>query len=153
MTIPIKIEDERFLPKYQTEGSACFDLVAKIPPNIYDGVDIGSVHKLNFRQMAVIECGFSAAIPDGYKISFVARSGFASRGLVVMNAPSQIDSDYRGPLKVIVANVTGKEIIVIKDGDRFAQGFVEPVYTADWKIVDELPPTVRGEGGLGSTGV
>jgi len=100
----------------------------------------------------VIDCGFSVAIPDGFKLCVSMRSGLASQGLFILNSPGQIDSDYRGPVKVIVANFS-HSIITIQDGDRFAQCWLEPVYKADWSVVDSLPSTDRGEGGFGSTGV
>jgi len=151
--VDIKLEDNRCIPQYQTAGSACADIVARIPPQIIDGINIGSTVKLGYRCLAVISCGFSVAIPPGYKLCIAARSGLATRGLVVMNAPAQIDSDFRGVVQAIVANVTGRDIITINDGDRFAQCWLEPVYKMDWNLVTELSSTVRGVNGLGSTGV
>lgn len=147
------MDDESFLPKYQTEGAACMDLIAKISPQFIDGINIGSQVRLNYRALAIIETGISVAIPKGFKLCIAARSGLAAKGLAVMNAPGQIDEDYRGTIKVIVANITGRELITIAHGDRFAQCWLEPVYKVNWKVVKELTPTERGVGGLGSTGV
>lgn len=153
INVDIKLDDTRCVPKYQTIGSACADLVARIPANMIDGVNMGTTLRLNYRSLAIIDCGLSMAVPSGFKLCVAARSGWAAKGLAVMNGVGQIDSDYRGNIKVIVANVVGKEIIVINDGDRIAQCWLEPVFKADWNIVTELPPTARADGGLGSTGI
>jgi len=147
--VPVKIvADEGFVPQYQTEGSVCVDLAASVPP---DHAGIKQI-TLPHRASAVIDCGFCMELPKGYRASITARSGLASRGLMVSNSPGIIDSDYRGRVKVAVINV-GKEIIVIKDGDRIAQMAIEPVYLFDFECVPALEPTERGEGCFGSTGV
>ncbi len=138
----IVVDDMEFLPRYQTAGSACVDLKAYIKDKI----------SLPHRCTVVVDCGFSMQIPPGYKACVSARSGLASRGLIVTNAPGQIDSDYRGRVKVVVTNV-GQEIIVIEHGFRIAQMWIEPVYTFDWKTVESLDATVRNDGGFGSTGM
>lgn len=143
---------EKYLPVYKTEGAACADLFACIPPNVVDGVNIGSKHQFGFRTLIKINCGFSVAIPDGFKLCISLRSGLASQGLFVTNSPGQVDSDYRGEIQVIVANFS-HSIITISDGERFAQCWLEPVYKPDWRIVTALPETDRGEGGFGSTGL
>lgn len=102
--------------------------------------------------MEAIDTGISVAVPHGFKLCIAMRSGLAKQGLFCLNAPGQVDSDYRGPVKVLVANFS-HAIITINDGDRFAQMWLEPVFKADWNIVDTLPETERGEGGFGSTGV
>jgi dUTP pyrophosphatase len=90
-------------------------------------------------------------LPAGYKACISARSVLANKGLIVTNAPGQIDSDYRGRVKVVVTNV-GKEIVVIEHGDRFAQMWVEPVYLFEWVYASVLDSSDRGAGGFGSTG-
>lgn len=132
-----------FIPQYQTEQAAAVDLIANIPG--------GSVI-MPYRSIEIIDCGFSMELPEGYKSLIGIRSGLASRGMVVVNAPGVIDSDYRGRIKVIAANI-GKEVLVVKHGERFAQMRVEPVYTFAWTPVSSLSETNRGEGGIGSTGV
>lgn len=138
----IVVDDLEFLPRYQTAGAACVDLKAYIKEKI----------TLPHRCTEVIDCGFSMQIPPGYKACVSARSGLASKGLIISNSPGQIDSDYRGRVKVIATNV-GKEIIVIEPGFRIAQMWIEPVYTFDWEMVQSLDVTVRNEGGFGSTGL
>lgn len=140
---------EKYLPQYKTEGAACADMVACIPPNIVDTVDIGTQIKLGFRSIVTINCGFKLAIPDGYKFSFAIRSSLAQKGIMLMNHP-QIDSDYRGEVKAVLANFS-HSFITIEDGERFAQCWIEPIFKPDWSIVENLPSTTRGEGGFGST--
>jgi dUTP pyrophosphatase len=143
----IVVDDPMFLPKYQTLGSACVDLVANLK---FDDPNKKLI-QLPYRCTTVVDCGFSMEIPFGYKATISARSGLASKGLTVANAPGQVDSDYRGRVKVILVNV-GKEIIVINHGDRIAQMAIEPVYTFDWLVSEELSDTERGPNGFGSTG-
>lgn len=138
----IVVDDPKFIPKYQTEGSACVDLIANISNTI----------TLPSRNTAIIDCGFSMELTPGYKALIVPRSGFASRGLIVANSPGQIDSDYRGRVKVIVLNAS-REIITINPEERFAQMYIEPVYAFEWVLTNQLSSTDRGTGGFGSTGV
>jgi len=102
---------------------------------------------------ALIPTGFSIALPHGYEAQVRPRSGLAVRsGITCLNSPGTIDADYRGELCVVLANL-GTEPVVIRRGDRIAQLVVAPVSRAVFEAVDELPPTVRGNGGFGSTGV
>ena len=143
----IVVDDDQFLPTYQTEGSACVDLIANLEE---DHAGLKRV-ALSHRATVVIDCGFSMQLPVGYKACISARSSLANKGLIVTNGPGQIDSDYRGKVKVVVTNV-GKEIVVIEHGDRFAQMWVEPVYLFEWVYANVLDPSDRGTGGFGSTG-
>lgn len=93
----------------------------------------------------------SVAVPPGFKLCIVARSGLADKGIVVTNAPAQIDSDYRNEIEVIVAN-HGREIVPISHGERVAQMYIEPVYKIEWEVVDQLDATER-KGGFGHTGM
>lgn len=136
-----------FIPKYQTTGAACCDLVANIPPDANGSRQL----LLNHRSVAKVDCGFSMEIPEGYKACVAARSGWASRGLIVANGPGQIDSDYRDRVKVIVGNVGKENPIVIKHGDRIGQMWIQEVFQIDWEVVDQLSETDR-QGGFGSTG-
>lgn len=138
----IKADDPSYIPVYQTDGSVCADLVANLPAPL----------ALPYRTTEIVDCGFSMELPPGYKAVTCARSSLAKKGLIVTNAPGQIDTDYRGRVKVLVTNV-GKEIITISHGDRFAQIALEPVYIFKWKEVEELSDSDRDEGGFGSTGV
>ena len=89
----------------------------------------------------------------GYEAQVRPRSGLAIRcGVTCLNSPGTIDADYRGEVQVVLANF-GTEPFVIHRGDRIAQMVVAPVAHASFDLVDELPPTLRGEGGFGSTGV
>jgi dUTP pyrophosphatase len=102
---------------------------------------------------ALVPTGFSIALPPGYEAQIRPRSGLAIRcGVTCLNAPGTIDADYRGELQVVLANF-GTEPFVIRRGDRIAQMIVAPVARASFELVDELPPTERGSGGFGSTGV
>jgi dUTP pyrophosphatase len=118
----IVVDEERFIPQYSTEEAACVDLIANLPD--------GPV-RLPHRAIVRIDCGFSMELPVGWKAEVVPRSGLAERGITVPNSPGQIDSDYRGRVGVIIMN-SGKEIIVVNDGDRFAQMWVAPVYLFDF---------------------
>jgi dUTP pyrophosphatase len=91
-------------------------------------------------------------LPPGYKAEVFARSGLASRGLVILNGPGQIDEDYRGRVCLLVGNV-GKEIFVINHGDRLAQMCPTPVYKFTWERAEKLDESERGASGFGSTGV
>jgi dUTPase len=127
---------EKYLPIYKS--NACAELVACIPPNIYDKVDIGSQIKFGFRTLSVINCGFSVAVPNGFKLCISLIDTLASQGMFLTNSPAQISSDNHENVKVIIANFS-HSIITIKDGDVFAQCWLEPVYKAEWNIVTELP--------------
>lgn len=144
----ILVDDPMFLPQYQTDGSANCDLVANIPQNANGVKQITVVH----RGTVLIDCGFSIEVPPGYKANVMARSGWATKGLIVTNGIGQIDSDYRGRVKVIVTNVGAQNPVVIQHGERIAQMSIDPVYTFNWEVVDKLSETVRGSGGFGSTG-
>ena len=149
-TIPVKIvaDDPMFIPQYATEGAANCDLVANVPVDGNGNRQVSVTH----RGVILVDCGFSMEIKPGYKAVIMARSGWASKGVVVTNAPGQIDEDYRGRIKVIVGNFGTNNPVTIKHGDRIAQMAIVPVWKFDWQVVTELSETVRGEGGFGSTG-
>ena len=141
----VVVDSEEYLPAYQTAGSACVDLVACIKG------EFGTRVTLPSRRVAKIDTGIRVQVPEGYKLCVSARSEFASKVVIVANAPGQVDSDYRGKVVVIVANC-GNQIVNIENGQRFAQCWIEPVYKFDWEVVSELEETDRGEDGFGSTG-
>lgn len=144
---PIKADDPKFIPQYATDGSAAADLVANVPPD-----PIGNrVVTIAPNRCEVVDVGFSMALPKGFKAEISLRSGHGKAMLLVPNAPGLIDEDYRGRVKVLIANV-GKHGIEIKDGERFAQMKLEPVWRFDWQPVEHLDDTARGTGGFGSTG-
>lgn len=140
-TIPIKLLDPTAEPpKYATEGDAGADLVASEDVSLTSG------------GTALVPTGIAVAIPKGYVGLVHPRSGLAAKKKVtVLNAPGTIDDGYRGEVKVILIN-HGNEHVDICKGDRIAQLVIQKVEEADWNIVDELPDSVRGEGGFGSTG-
>lgn len=101
----------------------------------------------------MIDTGLSVAVSNGYELQIRPRSGLAAKNnITVLNSPGTVDSDYRGPVKVILIN-HGAENFIINKGDRIAQGVISPVVQATIIEVDELDSTERGSGGFGSTGV
>jgi len=96
-----------------------------------------------------IHTGLSVAVPEGYDLQVRGRSGLATKGVLVV--PGTIDSDYRGEL-IILMYTTGQTMHVVKAGDRIAQLVLVQLSTIPWREVDELPDTVRGKSGFGSTG-
>ena len=130
------------LPTYQSIGAVAVDLHAAIENDVLllPG-NIGSV-----------PCGFAVAIPEGYEAQVRPRSGLAAtHGISVINSPGTIDSDYRGEVRVLLINL-GNEPFVVKRGMRIAQMLVAPVPRIEWQELDELPSTIRSEGGFGHTG-
>jgi dUTP pyrophosphatase len=101
---------------------------------------------------ALIPCGFSIAVPDGFEGQVRPRSGLAARhGVTIVNAPGTIDADYRGEVMVALINL-GDAPFVVERGMRIAQLLVAPVLRVTWSEVAELPPTARGARGFGHTG-
>lgn len=145
-------------PEYATDGSAGFDLVAHNFKKYFDA-DVESHINPDDRYIylapfcrVLVGTGFSVAVPEGYEFNIRPRSGLALKtGLTVLNAPGTIDSDYRGEVGVILYNGTQKAIL-IKLGERIAQGVIQPFIRADWNVIGVLPDTQRGEGGFGHTG-
>ncbi|CUH78667.1 dUTP diphosphatase [Tropicibacter naphthalenivorans] len=132
------------LPAYETAGAAGADVRANLP-------DRGEV-VLEAGARALVPTGLRMAIPEGYEVQLRPRSGLALKhGITLPNSPGTIDSDYRGPLGVIVMNA-GSEPFVIRHGERICQMVVAPVVVASFAVAEELPETVRGSGGFGSTG-
>ncbi|MFC4732202.1 dUTP diphosphatase [Salipiger abyssi] len=133
------------LPSYATGGAAGADLRANF-------VDRGEI-ALAPGARALVPTGLRLAIPEGWEVQIRPRSGLALKhGITLPNSPGTIDSDYRGPLGVIVMNA-GSEPFVIAHGDRIAQMVAAPVVQAGFDLVETLPETARGAGGFGSTGV
>jgi dUTP pyrophosphatase len=119
------------------------------------GMDIVSAEELALEpgQRHAVSTGFAIAIPEGYEVQVRPRSGLALKhGITCLNTPGTIDADYRGEVKVILANL-GSEAFVIARGDRIAQLVPAPVQRARWEEVDMLDETARGSGGFGSTGI
>jgi dUTP diphosphatase len=134
------------LPTYQSAGAAGADIRANFPPGERDGVTLQPMER------RLIPTGLAVEIPAGFEIQIRPRSGLALKhGLGVPNAPGTIDSDYRGPLGVIVVNL-GRAPVTIAHGERIAQIVVAPVVQALFELADTLSDTARGGGGFGSTG-
>jgi len=147
MLAPINIQLQRLphgeglpLPAYATSGAAGMDVVAAEGLTL----DPGKRH--------AVATGFAMAIPEGYEVQVRPRSGLALKhGVTCLNTPGTIDSDYRGEVKVILANL-GDAPFAIARGDRIAQLVPAPVQRADLAEVASLDETARGAGGFGSTG-
>jgi dUTP pyrophosphatase len=130
------------LPAYGTPGAAGMDLAAAVTETVV--VEPGTTAK--------IPTGIAVAIPSGYEGQVRPRSGIAATAHVfVPNSPGTIDSDYRGEILVLLANL-GREAFRVEPGMRIAQLVCTPVIRVEWAESDELPPTDRGSGGFGHTG-
>lgn len=135
------------LPSYETVGAAGADVRANFPDDARGGVVLGPGER------ALIPTGLRMEIPSGYEVQVRPRSGLALKhGITLPNSPGTIDSDYRGPLGVIVMNA-GSAPFHIEHGARIAQLVVAPVVQAGFDIAADLSETDRGAGGFGSTGV
>jgi len=135
------------LPVYQTAGAAGADVRANFAPDARDGVTIAPGGR------ALVPTGIRIAIPEGFEVQVRPRSGLAlKQGITIPNSPGTIDSDYRGPVGVILMNA-GDAPVHIAHGDRIAQLVVAPVVRAAFGEVAALDETARGAGGFGSTGV
>jgi len=130
------------IPEYKTSGSSGLDLEAFIENDLI----------IKPKETVLVPTGLSVAIEDHLEIQIRPRSGLAAKNkITVLNTPGTIDSDYRGEIKIILINL-GDNDFVIKNGDRIAQMVICPIIKAKFEIIDELPKTIRGEGGFGSTG-
>jgi dUTP pyrophosphatase len=129
------------LPTYMTEGSAGMDLYA----------DIEGEFRLAPLERVLIPTGIAIAMPPGFEAQIRPRSGLAlKQGLTIANSPGTIDSDYRGEIQLIAINL-GKVPVVIRRGQRIAQMIIQRVIRAEWREVEELPPSKRQGEGFGHT--
>ena len=135
-----KLHPKATIPTKGTEGSAAYDLYAVETAYIPVG------------ETVAVGTGLSLEIPQGWKGEIYSRSGYASKGIVVPNAPGKIDSDYRGEVQVLLHNARNHDMVAISAGDRIAQFELNPVYEVEFEEVDGLSETDRGEMGFGSTG-
>ena len=141
-------DDGIVLPEVTTPGSAGADIRANLPADLrHCGLVIpGFARRL-------VPTGFAMAIPHGYEGQIRPRSGLALKnGLAVLNSPGTVDSDYRGPVGVILVNLNEQEFTV-GHGDRIAQLVIAPVVDARFLEVEDMEGTERGAGGFGSTGI
>ena len=137
-----KLKPSVKLPSYKTDGASGMDLMAYIDKSI----------ELKPGESCLIPTGLSVAFPKEYEIQIRPRSGLAAKESIgVLNSPGTIDSDYRGEIKIILFNHGSKDFI-INNGDRIAQMVLVPILKMELEEVDNLPDTLRGEGGFGSTG-
>ena len=128
------------LPNYASDGAAGLDIVAAEELILAPG------------QRHAVATGFAIAIPEGYEVQVRPRSGLALKhGITCLNTPGTIDHDYRGEVKVILANL-GNEPFAVRRGERIAQLVPAPVLKASFREVEALSETARGAGGFGSTG-
>ncbi len=130
------------LPAYETAGSAGMDLCAAVEAPVI----------LAPGARALVPTGLAIALPEGFEAQVRPRSGLAlNQGVTLLNAPGTIDSDYRGEIGVILANL-GDAPVEVSRGMRIAQMVIAPVARASWREVEGLDETARGGGGFGSTG-
>jgi dUTP pyrophosphatase len=137
-----KLDSEVKIPSYKTPGASGMDLMAFIKKPI----------KLPPKESCLVPTGLSIAFSEEHEIQIRPRSGLAAKNNIsVLNTPGTIDSDYRGEIKIILFNHGNKEF-VINNKDRVAQMVLMPVLKIEFEEVENLPETLRGKGGFGSTG-
>jgi len=137
-----KLDPTVEIPTYKTQGASGMDLMAFIKQPI----------KLSPRKSCLVPTGLSVAFPKEYEIQIRPRSGLAAKNNIsVLNTPGTIDSDYRGEIKIILFN-HGSAEFVINNKDRIAQMILMPVHKMHLEEVENLPETMRGKDGFGSTG-
>jgi dUTP pyrophosphatase len=130
------------LPVYMTAGAAAADVVAAVADELV----------LAPGDRALVPTGFALEIPEGFEVQLRPRSGLAVKhGITLLNSPGTIDSDYRGPVGIVLVNI-GQEPFTVRRGERIAQLVVAPVVQASFREVEALAASTRGEGGFGSTG-
>ena len=142
MKIKIVNKSKHKLPTYETNASAGVDLRANLEEPVV----------LKPLERSLIPTGLYIELPVGYEAQIRPRSGLAiKKGITLLNTPGTIDADYRGEIKIILANISNEEFVV-NDGERIAQMVIASHEQAEWIEVDELKETERGAGGFGSTG-
>ena len=142
LNVKVVNKSKHQLPQYQTAHSAGLDLKANLDSPV----------TLKPLERALIPTGLFIELPVGYEAQIRPRSGLAAKnGITVLNTPGTIDADYRGEIKVILANLSNQDF-VINDGERICQMVVARHETIEWSAVEKLNETTRGEGGFGHTG-
>jgi dUTP pyrophosphatase len=137
-----RLNQKTKLPSYKTSGSSGMDLMACVDEPI----------TIKPNESMLIPTGISIAIPEDTEVQIRPRSGLAAKSsITVLNTPGTIDSDYRGELKIILFN-HGKDEFTVNDEDRVAQMVLMPILKVEIEETNELPETIRGSGGFGSTG-
>ena len=136
-----KLDPKVTLPTYKTKGASGMDLMAFMKEKIV----------IKPQTSSLIPTGLSVAFSENYEIQIRPRSGLAVKNNIsVLNTPGTIDSDYRGELKIIIFNHSNRNFVV-NNNDRVAQMVLTPIAKMELKEANELPKTLRGEGGFGST--
>jgi dUTP pyrophosphatase len=136
-----RLDPDVALPTYAHPGDAGADLSTTVDLRLEPG------------ERALVPTGIGIALPEGYVALVHPRSGLAARcGISIVNAPGTVDAGYRGEIKVMLINLDPREAVVLRRGDRIAQLVIQQVERARFVEVDELPGSVRGAGGYGSTG-
>ena len=142
MKVKIVNKSKHSLPSYETHASAGMDLRANLDEPVV----------LKPLERALIPTGLYIELPVGYEVQIRPRSGLAiKKGITLLNTPGTVDADYRGEIKIILANISNDEFVV-NDGERIAQMVINQHEQAQWVEVEELLETERGAGGFGSTG-
>lgn len=142
MTVKIVNKGKHALPEYETPASAGMDLRANLDKPI----------TLKPLERNLIPTGLFIELPVGYEAQIRPRSGLAiKKGITLLNTPGTVDADYRGEIKIILANISNEEFVV-NDGERIAQMVISKHERAEWIEVKELESSERGAGGFGSTG-
>ena len=137
-----RLNQKAKLPSYKTSGSSGMDLMACVDEPI----------TIKPNESMLIPTGIAIAIPEDTEVQISPRSGLAAKSSIsVLNTPGTIDSDYRGELKIILFN-HGKDEFTVNDEDRVAQMVLMPILKVEIEETNELPETIRGSGGFGSTG-
>jgi len=137
-----KLDPAIKLPEYKTSGASGVDLIAFVSEPI----------NLEPKTSVLVPTGLSVAFPEDYEIQIRPRSGLAAKNNIsVLNTPGTIDSDFRGEIKVIIYN-HGNKNFLINNGDRIAQMVLAPVVKMELEEKNDLPESIRGKGGFGSTG-
>ena len=137
-----KLDPAVKLPAYKSSGASGMDLMAFIKEPI----------NVKSKTSSLIPTGLSVAFSEDYEIQIRPRSGLAAKNNIsVLNTPGTIDSDYRGEIKVIIYN-HGNNDFIINNGDRIAQMILTPIVKMELEKTNDLPETIRGKSGFGSTG-
>ena len=137
-----KLDPKVTLPSYKTKGASGMDLMAFVKEKVV----------IKPQTSALIPTGLSIAFSEDYEVQIRPRSGLAAKNNIsVLNTPGTIDSDYRGELKIIIFNHSNYDFVV-DNNDRIAQMVLTPIAKMELEEANELPKTLRGEGGFGSTG-
>ena len=142
LDVPIRRLDPGVpLPAYAHAGDAGADVVTTTDVTLAPG------------ERAMVGTGIAIALPEGYAAFVHPRSGLATRGVTIVNAPGTVDAGYRGEIKVLLVNSDPREAVALRRGDRIAQLVIQRVERAAFREVDDLPTSDRGTGGHGSTGL